>query len=54
MGLAILAAFWIAVALFLLLAPDHIFKSGNPRTRRLGAAGCVVFATFCLLGLATL
>jgi hypothetical protein len=54
MALAFLAAFWIAVALFLLLAPDHVFKSGRPETRRVGAAGCLIFATFCLVGLAAL
>jgi hypothetical protein len=54
MALVVLAVFWIAVAVFLLLAPDHLFKTPDPRMRRIGAAGCVVFATFCLIGLAAL
>ena len=52
MALAVLAVFWIAVALFLLLAPDHVFKSGRVETRRWAAAGCVIFATFCLIAFA--
>jgi hypothetical protein len=52
MALAILAAFWVAVGLFLLLAPDHVFKSSNPRARRYGAGGCLIFAVFCLIALA--
>ena len=51
MGLALIAAFWVLVALFLLFAPDDVFKSGKPRTRRYGAAGCLVFALFCVVAL---
>jgi hypothetical protein len=51
MGLALIAAFWVAVGLFLLLAPDDVFKSARPRTRRYGAAGCLVFALFCVIAL---
>ncbi len=51
MLLVVLAAFWVAIGLFLLLAPDDVFRSGRPLTRRYGAAGCFVFALFCLLGL---
>jgi hypothetical protein len=54
MALALLAAFWIVVALFLLLAPDDVFRSGRPRTRRYGAAGCLIFAVSCLVALAAL
>ena len=44
MAFAVLAAFWVAVGLFLLLAPDHVFKSGRRNTRRYGALGCLFFA----------
>lgn len=54
MALAFLAAFWIIVALFLLFAPDDVFRSGRPRTRRYGAAGCLIFAVSCLVALAAL
>jgi hypothetical protein len=53
MALAALAAFWVAVGLFLLLAPDHVFRSGRPIVRRYAAAGCLVFATFCVIALLT-
>jgi hypothetical protein len=49
MGLLILAAFWLGVALFLMIAPDEVFKSSKPRTRRYGAAGCAIFAAFCVI-----
>jgi hypothetical protein len=52
MAFGILAAFWLAVGLFLLLAPDHVFRSARPTARRYGAAGCLVFAAFCLVALA--
>ena len=52
MALAALAAFWVAVGLFLLLAPDHVFRSGRPVARRYGAIGCLIFAAFCLVALA--
>jgi hypothetical protein len=52
MVLAILAAFWLAVGLFLLLAPDDVFRSARPTARRYGAAGCLVFAVFCVVALA--
>ena len=51
MALVVLAAFWVLIALFLLLAPDDVFRSGKPRTRRYGAIGCLIFATFCIIGL---
>ena len=51
MALAILAAFWVIVALVLLFAPDDVFRSSNPNTRRYGAIGSLVFAGFCILGL---
>jgi hypothetical protein len=50
MGLLILAAFWLGVALFLLIAPDEVFKSSQARTRRYGAVGCAIFAAFCVIG----
>ena len=49
--LIVLAVFWIAVGLFLLLAPDHVFKSAATRTRRYGAVGAFIFALFCLVAL---
>jgi hypothetical protein len=51
MALAALAAFWVIVALFLLFAPDDVFRSARPASRRYGAIGCLVFAGFCLIGL---
>jgi hypothetical protein len=54
MALAFLAAFWIIVALFLLFAPDDVFRSGSPRVRRYGAAGCFIFAVSCLVALGAL
>jgi hypothetical protein len=50
MGLVMLAVFWFAIGLFLLLAPDHVFRSGRPTTRRYGALGCLIFAAFCVVG----
>jgi hypothetical protein len=54
MALALLGAFWIVVAAFLLFAPDDVFKSGRPATRRYGPAGCLIFAVSCLVALAAL
>ena len=51
MAFALLAAFWVAVALILLFAPDHVFKSGKRQTRVYGAVGSLIFAGFCILGL---
>jgi hypothetical protein len=51
MALALLAAFWVAVGLFLLLAPSHVFRTDRPMARRYGAAGCLVFAAFCVVAL---
>ncbi len=51
MALAVLAAFWVAIAVFLLLAPDHVFRSSRRTTRRYGAVGCLIFAGFCLVAL---
>jgi hypothetical protein len=50
-ALAVLAAFWVAIGLFLLFAPGDVFKSDRPRTRRYGAVGCLIFAVFCLIAL---
>jgi hypothetical protein len=50
-GLAVLAVFWFAIGLFLLLAPDRVFKSGRPMTRRYGALGCFLFGAFCVIAL---
>jgi hypothetical protein len=36
--------FWVAIGLFLLLAPDRTFRSGRPVARRYGAAGCPILA----------
>jgi tetrahydromethanopterin S-methyltransferase subunit F len=49
MALALLATFWVLVAFFLLLAPDHLFKSGKKSTRTYGAIGALVFAAFCVV-----
>jgi hypothetical protein len=51
MALAVLAAFWVAVALFLLFAPDDIFRSPRPMARRYGALGSLIFAAFCIVAL---
>ena len=51
MALALLAAFWVIVALVLLFAPDDVFRSGRPELRRYGAIGALIFAGFCVLGL---
>jgi hypothetical protein len=51
MALAVLAACWVAVAVFLLVAPDHVFRSGRRTTRRYGAVGCLIFAGFCVIAL---
>jgi hypothetical protein len=51
MAFALLAVFWVAIGLFLLLAPDHLFKSGRPTTRRYGAVGCLIFAASCVVAL---
>jgi hypothetical protein len=50
-ALALLAAFWLVVGLFLLLAPNDVFRSGRARTRRYGAVGCLIFAIFCVVAL---
>jgi hypothetical protein len=49
MALIILALFWLGVALFLLIAPDDVFKSAKPRSRHYGAAGAAIFALFCVV-----
>ena len=51
MALAALAAFWVAIAVFLLVAPDHVFRSGRRTPRQYGAAGCLIFAGFCVIAL---
>ena len=50
MILALLAVFWLLVAAFLLLAPQHVLEA-SPRSRRYGAAGCVIFAAFSVIAL---
>ena len=50
MALALLAAFWLIVALFLLFVPEHVV-SASPAARRYGAIGCFIFAGSCLLAL---
>jgi hypothetical protein len=52
MALALFAGFWLLVGLFLLFAPDDVFRSARPTTRRYGAVGCFIFAVFCLIALA--
>jgi hypothetical protein len=49
-ALALIAAFWVLVALFLLLAPDHVL-SASVAARRYGAIGCLIFASSCVLAL---
>jgi hypothetical protein len=49
-GLIVIAVFWLAIAAFLLLAPDDVLKSSKPRTRRYGALGATIFALFCVIG----
>jgi hypothetical protein len=48
-ALIVIALFWLGIALFLLLAPDDVFKSAKPRARRYGAAGATIFALFCVV-----
>lgn len=50
MALALLAGFWVLVALFLVLAPESVL-SASLAARRYGAAGCLIFAASCLLAL---
>jgi hypothetical protein len=51
MALALLAAFWVIVALFLMLAPEHVLPA-SLGARRYGAVGCLIFAASCVLALA--
>jgi hypothetical protein len=51
MALALIAAFWLALAAFLLFAPGTLFRNDNPRLRRYAAAGCTIFAAFALVAL---
>jgi hypothetical protein len=51
MALALLAGFWVIVALFLLFAPDHVLRA-SAAARRYGAAGCLIFALSCVIALA--
>jgi hypothetical protein len=51
MALALIAAFWVLVALFLILAPESVM-SASLAARRYGALGCLIFAASCLLALA--
>ena len=50
MALALLAAFWVIVALFLMLAPDTVLRA-SLAARRYGAVGCLIFAASCVLAL---
>jgi hypothetical protein len=50
MALALLAGFWVVVALFLVLAPDHVLGA-SLAARRYGAAGCLIFAFSCVVAL---
>ena len=50
MALALLAAFWVIVALFLMLAPDTVLPA-SLAARRYGAVGCLIFAASCILAL---
>ena len=50
MALALLAAFWVLVSLFLILAPENVLPAGLA-ARRYGAVGCLIFAASCLLAL---
>ena len=50
MALALLAVFWVVVALFLMLAPEHVLRA-SLAARRYGAVGCLIFAASCVLAL---
>jgi hypothetical protein len=50
MALASIAAFWVIVALFLMLAPENVL-SASIAARRYGAIGCLIFAASCVLAL---
>ena len=50
MALALIAAFWVLVAAFLMLAPESVM-SASLAARRYGAVGCFIFAASCLLAL---
>jgi hypothetical protein len=50
MALALIATFWVIVALFLMLAPERVLSAGIA-ARRYGAAGCLIFAASCVLAL---
>jgi hypothetical protein len=50
MALGLIAAFWVIVALFLMLAPDRVL-SASLAARRYGAVGCLIFAASCVLAL---
>ena len=50
MALALIAAFWVIVALFLLFAPENVITA-SLAARRYGAIGCLIFAGSCVLAL---
>jgi hypothetical protein len=50
MALALLAAFWVIVALFLMLAPENVMNA-SLAARRYGAVGCLIFAASCMVAL---
>jgi hypothetical protein len=51
MALALIAAFWVLVAVFLIFVPENVM-SASIAARRYGAVGCLIFAASCLLALA--
>ena len=50
MALALIAAFWVILALVLLFAPANVLNAGVA-ARRYGAIGCLIFAGSCVLAL---
>ena len=50
MALALIAAFWVLVALFLLFAPTSVLDT-SVAARRYGAIGCLIFAASCVVAL---
>lgn len=48
---ALLAVFWVALGVFFLLAPDHIFRSSTPTLRRIVAAIAFIFAAASVVAL---
>jgi hypothetical protein len=44
----VLAGFWLAIGLFIALAPGDVLRSDNPRLRTIGATVAFVFAAASL------